>query len=87
MENILHRGGRSAPGSATGRQRALQFPTVGGIARLWGVDIHKVEYLIRARGLKPIGKAGIACVYSAEDVERIGEELRRIAQGRRATHE
>lgn len=53
-------------------------PTVGEIARRFGVQVHQVEYVIRTRGIEPIGRAGSAYVYSEADAERIGSELRRI---------
>lgn len=51
------------------------LPTVGEIARRQGVPLHRVEYLIRARGIRPSGWAGNARVFSEEDVERIAREL------------
>jgi hypothetical protein len=52
--------------------------TVARIAAQHGVARHRVEYLIEARGIKPIDRAGIARVFSTTDVERIGSELERI---------
>jgi hypothetical protein len=55
------------------------FPTVGEIARRVGAPVHKVEYVIRTRGIRPCGRAGNARVFSEVDVARISSELRRIA--------
>jgi DNA-binding transcriptional MerR regulator len=55
------------------------MPTVGEIARRNGVSVHKVEYVIRSRNMQPAARAGNARVFGAEDVERIGAELRCIA--------
>jgi DNA-binding transcriptional MerR regulator len=54
-------------------------PTIGEIARRLGVPLHKVEYVIRARGIAPTGWAGNARVFTDADVARIGSELKRIA--------
>ena len=53
------------------------LPTVGEIARQLDVPLHRVEYIIRSRNLRPIGKAGNARVFSAETVRRISAELER----------
>lgn len=53
-------------------------PTVGEIARRLGAPVHKIEYVIRARGIKPIGWAANLRIFSEADVARIGSELRRI---------
>jgi len=57
------------------------IPTVGEIARRFGEPLHRIEYVIRSRGIKPLGRAGNARVFSELAVERIGEELRRIDSG------
>jgi hypothetical protein len=59
-------------------------PTVGEIARREGVPIHRVEYLIRARGIRPVGRAGAAYIYSEVDADLITAELRRIRGEREA---
>ncbi len=51
-------------------------PTVGEIARRLGEPVHRVEYVIRARGLKPVAWAGHARVFAEADVDRIAAELR-----------
>lgn len=53
-------------------------PTVGEISRRLGVPLHKVEYVIRARGIHASGRAGNARVFTEADLERIASELRRI---------
>lgn len=58
------------------------FPTVGEIARLTGRPVHRVEYVIRTRNIKPRGLAGNARVFENADVERIASELRRIERER-----
>jgi hypothetical protein len=56
--------------------------TVGVIAGRAGSTLHRVEYIIRARGITPEGMAGNARVFSEEDVERIIAELKRIGTPR-----
>jgi hypothetical protein len=58
------------------------MPTVGIIAQRLGRPTHQVEYVIRTRHIEPIGRAGIARVFSDEAVERIGSEIRRIEAAR-----
>ena len=53
-------------------------PTVGEIARRIGKPIHRVEYIIRARGIQPCGRAGNCRVFTEADVAYIAAELRRI---------
>lgn len=52
--------------------------TVGEIARRLGQPLHRVEYVIRARHVRPISRAGNARVFADADVELIAGELRRI---------
>ena len=64
-------------------------PTVGEIARRLAVPLHRVEYVIRSRHIRPSARAGNARVFSEDDVDRIGNELRRIQSDRvldAATH-
>ena len=61
---------------------APAVPTVGEIARRFGVPVHKVEYVVRARQVQPIGWAGNARIFSEAAVDRIGGELRRIEEER-----
>lgn len=62
-------------------ESATVLPTVGEIARKQGVPLHRVEYLIRARGIRPSGWAGNARVFSEKDVELIARELGRAEPG------
>lgn len=52
--------------------------TVGEIARRIGCPLHRVEYVIRARRLRPKGRAGNARVFTEADVSYIASEIRRI---------
>jgi len=54
--------------------------TVAKIAEHTDAPRHKIEYLIDARAIAPIARAGSARVFSADDVERIARELERIAE-------
>lgn len=55
-----------------------QFPTVGVIAVRLGVPAHKVEYVLRTRGITPVGWAGHSRVFDETAVARIKSELARI---------
>jgi hypothetical protein len=52
--------------------------TVGEIARQAGCPIHRIEYIIRSRGINPVQRAGIARVFTPADVDRITGEVKRI---------
>jgi hypothetical protein len=54
------------------------MPTIGEIARRLNVPKHRVEYIIRARDIKPCGWAGNARVFPEKAVEAIASELQRI---------
>jgi len=57
-------------------------PTVGEIARRLQVPLHRVQYVIRSRGISPTTRAGNIRVFSESDVRRIGRELDRISAER-----
>ena len=56
--------------------------TIGEIARRLGAPIHRIEYIISSRGLKPTLRAGHIRVFSEADVSYIEQILRRIAAER-----
>ncbi len=58
------------------------LPTVGTIARRLNVPLHRIEYIIEARRIRPEGRAGNARVFSEAAVERMASELRRIDEER-----
>ena len=60
----------------------LALSTVGEIARQHKEPLHRVDYIIRTRGIQPSGRAGNVRVFAEADVEFIGSELRRIAAER-----
>lgn len=53
------------------------WKTIGDIAREHGASIHRVEYLIRARAIRPAGRAGIIRLFDEAAAAEIGQELRR----------
>jgi len=57
-------------------------PTIGAIALQHNVPVHRVEYVIRTRGIQPIAWAGNARIFSDADVAYIASELRRIDEER-----
>ena len=56
--------------------------TVGEIARRLGQEVHRIEYVIRSRNIRPVGWAGHARVFRDADLDRIASEKRRIAEDR-----
>ena len=56
----------------------LVAPTIGEIARRLGVPVHRVEYVIRTRNLRPVARAGNLRVFSEADVAYVASELRRM---------
>lgn len=58
------------------------MPTTGEIARSLDEPTHRVEYVIRTRGIAPCGRAGNARVFDEAAVELIRSELERIDSGR-----
>jgi predicted transcriptional regulator len=52
--------------------------TVARIASHLGVDRHRIEYLIDAREIKPIARAGIARIFAPSDVDRLAREIEKI---------
>lgn len=58
------------------------MPTIGEIARRLNVPTHRVEYIIRARRIKPCGWAGNARVFDESGVETIASELESIGATR-----
>ena len=54
------------------------MPTIGEIARRLSVPTHRVEYIIRARNIKPCGWAGNARVFDEAGVDEIAAELDRV---------
>ena len=54
------------------------LPTVGEIARQLDEPLHRVEYVIRSRGIRAESRAGNCRVFSETAVNRIDSEIRRI---------
>lgn len=52
--------------------------TIGEIARQVGCPVHRIEYVIRTRNLRPKERAGNIRVFSEADVQFIASEIRRI---------
>ena len=53
-------------------------PTVGEIARRLGESLHRIEYVIRSRNIRPAGRAGHVRIFAEAEVAHIADELRRI---------
>ena len=69
-------------------QAQAPLPTIGSIAKRFDVPTHRVLYVVKTNGIKPVGRAGIARVFDESTVRRIGQELHRIARrgGTGVTH-
>jgi len=61
------------------------YPTIGEICRRLDEPLHRVEYVIRSRGIQPVARAGNARVFAEGDVSLIRGELRRIDEDREGT--
>lgn len=61
------------------------FLTTGEIARRVKQPLWRVEYLIRSRGVTPVGRAGNARVFANQDVAFIELEVRRIDRDKEVT--
>ena len=56
--------------------------TVGEISRRIGEPLHRVEYVIDARDVRPHGLAGNVRVFTDADLRYIAAEIRRIDEER-----
>jgi hypothetical protein len=56
--------------------------TVGEIGRRLNKPVHRIEYVLRSRNIRPASIAGNARVFSETDVQYIRSELRRIDEER-----
>jgi hypothetical protein len=54
------------------------LPTVGEIARRLGESLHRIEYVIRSRNIRPISWAGHVRIFAEADVAYIADELHLI---------
>lgn len=68
------------------RASSARVPTVGEIARRLGEPVHRVEYIIRSRKIRPASHAGNCRVFSEDDVVRIGSEIQRIDSKKEGGH-
>jgi hypothetical protein len=57
--------------------------TVGTLARACGEPVHRILYIIRTRGIAPVGRAGIVRLYDEAAARWVASELQRIADDRR----
>ena len=62
-------------------------PTIGVIAARLGVPKHRVEYVVKSRGIAPVAWAGNARVFGDADVTRISRIIRnRDVEGPEPNH-
>lgn len=67
-------------------QRITQLLTVGEIAIRLGQPVHRVDYAIRSRGIRPAARAGRLRVFSTEAIAQIQDAIdeadrREVANG------
>jgi hypothetical protein len=58
------------------------FLTVGEVAKKVNCPIWQVQYLLRARDIKPIGRAGVLRLFAPGVVDRLRNELDAIQERR-----
>ena len=63
------------------------MPTIGEIARRLGKPVHRIQYVIRTRGIHPCGWAGNARVFPEDAIDAIGAELQRIDAAKTRDHD
>lgn len=61
-------------------------PTAGQIADHLGVRLHKVEYVLKARRVAPIGRAGNIRLFDRSVVALVAQELNLMAARREVRH-
>lgn len=64
--------------------------TMGSVAATLGEPIHRVEYVVRTRGIEGYGLAGSQRIFGTEHVEQVAAGLREVdatkAKGGRRGH-
>jgi hypothetical protein len=58
--------------------------TVGSIAKLADVELHRAEHLIRSRHIQPTARAGALRVFDQATADRLVAELRQAKSVREA---
>ncbi len=58
--------------------QAPQLATTGRVALILNVPKHRIEYIIRTRGIKPRAVAGVARCFDDEAIARIRYEINLI---------
>jgi hypothetical protein len=56
---------------------AVQYMTIGAIATRVQAPTHRVNYVLKTRGIAPIGRAGRSRVWSEDVIAKVREELRK----------
>jgi hypothetical protein len=79
VRRVAHRAANDFPGNVTvSHPLHCKEPTVGEIARRLNEPLHRIEYVIRSRGIQPARIAGNVRIFSEDHVARITAELRQI---------
>ena len=64
-----------------------QYYSSGGIARELGLPIHRVDYVIQSRRLKPSIVVGGRKLYVRQVLDRVNAEIQQIDSERRASRD
>lgn len=56
--------------------------TTGEMARRLKKPLHRIQYVVRTRGISPVSRAGNLQLFTEADLARVGSELRRIESDR-----
>ena len=63
------------------------FLTIGGLRRIVQVPLHRIEYAIATYGPEPVGRVGIARVWSPQQLPDVVASLRRTSERSRVAVE
>ena len=67
-------------------EKPFSFNSLGDVASQLEVPVHRVEYVIRTRRIRPLIRAGGRKLYSDATVQRIASEIQRIDEERGGHH-
>lgn len=54
-----------------------QALTMGILAQRLGVPIHRIQYLVRSRNIRPVERAGKLRIFDEKAIETLEQELKR----------
>lgn len=60
----------------------VDLKTLNSLAAKWGIAVHRLEYLVRARNIAPVAWVGHTRIFDDDGVARIEEELSTMSKSR-----